>query len=258
MCKKVLLSFDTEEFDMPRERGGEISVEEGVKISSEGIGKILKILRKKKVKATFFVTGNFAKYNPELVEKIIADGHEVGAHGVDHFVRKNGEIGEAKKILEKVTKKKVVGWRQPRMGKIDYKELRRCGYKYDSSVNPAFIPGRYNNSKISREPFTVNGILEIPASVATFLRIPTFWLALHLFPFWFYKFLAKRALKETGLFVVYFHPWEFTDLYKFKIIPWYVKWNSGEKLEKRLEKLIEKLSDCDFVTYDELDSVFVK
>ena len=38
---KVLLSFDIEEFDLPRERGASISLAEGVKISSEGTEKIL-------------------------------------------------------------------------------------------------------------------------------------------------------------------------------------------------------------------------
>ena len=39
--KKVLLSFDVEEFDLPKEHGGEISLEEGVKVSAEGLEKIL-------------------------------------------------------------------------------------------------------------------------------------------------------------------------------------------------------------------------
>ena len=35
----VLLSFDVEEFDLPREHGAEISLEEGVKVSAEGLEK---------------------------------------------------------------------------------------------------------------------------------------------------------------------------------------------------------------------------
>ena len=62
---KILLSFDVEEFDLPREHGGEISLEEGVKVSSDGLSKILELLERCEVRATFFVTGNFAKINPE-------------------------------------------------------------------------------------------------------------------------------------------------------------------------------------------------
>ncbi|MBQ3306474.1 polysaccharide deacetylase family protein [Candidatus Saccharibacteria bacterium] len=255
----VLLSFDIEEFDFPKERDEEISVEDGVKVSKKGAEKILKILEKTNVKATFFVTGNFARLEPDLVKKMIADGHEVGAHGVNHFNPTKKDIAEAKKILEKITGKKVNGWRQPRMQKIDYSELARCGYLYDSSMNPAFIPGRYNNSKISRTPYEIKTkhgkILEIPASVATFMRVPTFWLALHLFPLGLYKRFAKMSLKKTGYFVTYFHPWEFTrELSSFDIVPGYIKRNSGEKLERRLESVIKTLksSGHEFRTYSEV------
>ena len=71
MSGKVMLSFDVEEFDLPREHGGKISVEEGAEVSAEGLKKILELLEKYKVKATFFVTGNFAKCQPELVKRIV-------------------------------------------------------------------------------------------------------------------------------------------------------------------------------------------
>lgn len=252
---QVLLSFDIEEFDYPRERGQKFSLEEGIKVSKEGTIKILDLLKKQDVKATFFTTGNFAENEPEIIKRMIKDGHEVAAHGVDHFSPKKTDIKNAKKILEKISGQKIFGWRQPRMQKIDYSELSRNGYMYDSSVNPAFIPGRYNNLKVSKRPYYItiddkSSILEIPASAATFMRIPTFWLALHLFPYIFYRTLAKNSLKKTRLFVTYFHPWEFTDLSKFKIVPWYIKKNSNEKLVKRLEKLIKELKkDNEFITY---------
>lgn len=255
MKREILLSFDIEEFDFPKERGQSISVEDGVFVSKLGTEKILKILKRQKVKATFFVTGNFAKFAPETVKQMVKDGHEVAAHGVDHFVRRKTDIKEAKTILEKVTRQEVLGWRQPRMQKINYDELSKQGYLYDSSINPAFIPGRYNNAKLKRTPYKISAkprsILEIPASTATFMRVPLFWLALHLFPFWLYRLLAKMSLKKTGLFVTYFHPWEFTDLSKFSIVPWYIKLNSNHKLEKRLEKLIINLkkSGCNFVRF---------
>lgn len=253
--KKALLSFDIEEFDFPRERGEKISLKEGVAVSKTGLERILKVLAETDVKATFFVTGNFAKTEPMMIRRMVREGHEIAAHGVDHFVQKKTDIKNAKKILEKITRRRIYGWRQPRMQKIDYDELRKNGYKYDSSVNPAFIPGRYNNSKISRKPFLVSGILEIPASVATIMRVPLFWLSLHLFPFSIYVLFAKMAARKTGYFVTYAHPWEFSDaLASFKIVPWYIKHNSGVKLEKRLTKLISSLkeSDFEFTTYKNL------
>ena len=260
--RNVFLSFDIEEFDFPRERGEEISLEEGIRVSAKGTRTILDVLERTGVKATFFVTGNFAKEKPKIIAEMVRSGHEVAAHGVDHFVQKETDIEEAKRILENVTKSelekiyKIRGWRQPRMGKIDYKELKKHGYKYDSSLNPAFIPGRYNNLKMKTKPFlTKEGILEIPASVALKIRVPMFWLALHLFPFGLYLGFTKSILRKTGTFVTYFHPWEFYDLSVFPIVPGYIKHNSGRKLEKRLEKLILKLrkGGAEFKTFSKLE-----
>ena len=249
---KVLLSFDVEEFDLPREHGEEISLEKGVEVSSGGLIKILNLLKKHGVKATFFTTGNFAKINPDLVLKIAEDGHEIACHGVDHFKPKKSDIEESKKVIEKVSKTKVFGYRQPRMFKISYGDLKNNGYKYDSSVNPAFIPGRYNHFDVPRRPFLKNGVLEIPTSVATFMRVPLFWLTLHLFPKGMYLKFAKMSIKKTGYLATYFHPWEFADeLKSYKVVPFYIKKNSGDKLIDRLDFLILNLKKqgYDFETY---------
>lgn len=251
--KKVMLSFDVEEFDLPREHGAEISLEEGVRVSSEGLEKVLSLCKKKEVKATFFVTGNFAKTRPDLVKKIVKEGHEVACHGVDHSEPKETDIGESKKVVEKVAGVKVVGYRQPRMFKICYGELKRCGYLYDSSVNPAWVPGRYNHLDVPRRPFKRDGVVEIPVSVANVMRMPLFWLALHMMPLKVYVRMAKGALRKTGYFTTYFHPWEFANLDTFAVVPGYIRKNSGDKLVGRLDYLIEELKKAggEFVTYSE-------
>lgn len=258
---RVLLSFDVEEFDLPREHNGEISVEDGVKVSSGGLLKILDLLKRKGVKATFFVTGNFARISPELVRRIKDEGHEVACHGVDHFEPKKSDIKESVKILKKVVGGKIYGYRQPRMFKISYEDLREAGYKYDSSVNPAFIPGRYNHFDVPRKPFVKNGVLEIPTSVATFMRVPLFWLALHLFSKRLYLKLALMAANKTGYFATYFHPWEFSDeLAGYEEVSGYIKKNSGDKLVERLEFVIDGLvkKGLVFETYDELADSYLK
>lgn len=245
---RVLLSFDVEEFDLPREHGGEISLEEGVKVSADGLEKILNLLARCDVKATFFVTGNFAKMRPDLVKKIVSDGHEVGCHGVDHFEPRPTDIAQSKEMVEEVTGVKVYGYRQPRMFKIDYAELGKHGFLYDSSINPAWIPGRYNHRDVARKPFMKQGVVEVPVSVVTGLRIPLFWLALHLYPVAVYLAGAKRSLKETGYFATYYHPWEFSELLKgYGMVPSYIKLHSGEKMIARLEKVILGLKKRGYV-----------
>lgn len=250
---EVLLSFDVEEFDLPRERGAEISLKRGVEVSSEGLARILEVLERTGVKATFFCTGNFARLRPKTMQKIVQAGHEVACHGVDHFRPAKTDVEKSKELVEKAAGVKVRGYRQPRMMKIDYAELKRCGYVYDSSINPALIPGRYNHLNVPRQPFVKGEVVEIPTSVATFARVPLFWLALHLFPLRIYVKLARMALKHDGYFATYFHPWEFAELMEFSVVPGYIKHNSGMKLVGRLEKVIDELkrAGADFVGYGE-------
>lgn len=45
---------------------------------------ILDALKKHDVKATFFVVGNFLETSPEIVKRMIAEGHTVGNHTYHH------------------------------------------------------------------------------------------------------------------------------------------------------------------------------
>ncbi len=46
--------------------------------------KILDTLKEKNVSAIFFLTGDYAKKEPELVKRMIAEGHTLGNHGMTH------------------------------------------------------------------------------------------------------------------------------------------------------------------------------
>lgn len=51
-------------------------------------GKILDVLKKYNMKATFFLLEGNMKRNPELVKRIIAEGNTIGLHGVTHNISK--------------------------------------------------------------------------------------------------------------------------------------------------------------------------
>lgn len=253
--KKILLSFDTEEFDGPREHGVEYTLEEGMQVSRAGTEKILDCLKKTGVRATFFCTANFAEQAPDLMQRILDEGHEVACHGCDHFKPKASDFEESKRRVEGVTGIEAHGYRQPRMFPVDDAELERMGYHYNSSLNPAFIPGRYMHLDTPRTCFMKQGVLQIPASVTPTLRIPLFWLALHLFPEKLYYRLVKRVLKKVGYFVTYFHPWEFYELNahpEFKM-PFIIRHHSGDVLSGRLERFIERLKQDgnEFISYED-------
>ena len=48
-------------------------------------GMILDVLKDKDVKALFFVTGSYVENHPELVRRILAEGHALGNHSEDHI-----------------------------------------------------------------------------------------------------------------------------------------------------------------------------
>lgn len=251
----ILLSFDTEEFDVPREHGVEFSLEEGMKVSRIGTNRILDCLKANDVRATFFCTANFAENAPDILQRIIDEGHEVACHGCDHFEPKATDFEQSKIRVEKVIGRPTYGYRQPRMFPTDEKEIKRMGYLYNSSLNPAFIPGRYMHLTTPRTWFMKDGVMQIPASVTPWLRIPLFWLALHNFPQWFYHALVKRVVRHDGYFNTYFHPWEFYELKEhpeFKI-PFIIRRNSGLQMVERLDKLIKTLKNIgeEFITYKE-------
>lgn len=50
----------------------------------EATAPILDTLAKHKVRATFFITGEYIKRYPDLVRRIVAEGHEVGNHTYSH------------------------------------------------------------------------------------------------------------------------------------------------------------------------------
>lgn len=251
----ALLSFDTEEFDVPRENGVDISLEDSMAISKYGTSRILDVLKENRVKATFFCTTTFATNAPEIMRRIIDEGHEVAAHGCDHWQPQASDVKNSKEGLERMTGVTVKGYRQPRMFPVSDEDIARCGYRYNSSLNPAFIPGRYMHLSEPRTCFMKGDVLQIPASVTPRLRFPLFWLAYHHLPGALYRRLAKMVLRHDGYFVTYFHPWEFYDLKEhpeFRM-PFIIRNNSGRRMTERLDRLVKmlKADGRQFVTYTE-------
>ena len=240
--RTLCLSFDFEECDLPREAGVEFPIEDGMRVSVEGAAAVLDILDRQNVKATFFCTLNFAERAPEIMRRIIAGGHELAAHGVDHFRQTAEDPFRCREGLKRLYGVEVAGYRQPRMFPVDDAALKAAGYLYNSSLNPAFIPGRYCHFDVPRRPFVKAGLLQIPASVTPILRFPLFWLSLHLLPACVYHALVRYVLRHDARVVTYFHPWEFSDELARRAkelkVPALVRPHLGSSMRRRLENFI--------------------
>lgn len=236
----ILLSFDIEEFDVPAEHQVDLPLEEQIRISVEGTTKILDCLLQNQVKATFFCTVNFALHAPEIIKRIQMEGHEIASHGYYHSSFELADLRKSRKVLESMIGTTVNGYRQPRMMPVPEKAIYEAGYRYNSSLNPTFIPGRYMKLSTPRTYFMEEGVLQIPASVTPFMRFPLFWLSCHNLPFSLYRWMCKRTLRHDGYLVTYFHPWEFYPLSNHPEwkIPFIIRNHSGEGMVRRLDALI--------------------
>lgn len=100
---------------------------------------ILDVLKKHNAKAVFFLVGNFIESSPELVKRMIKDGHTVGNHTYTHpdmsqisdkTAFKN-ELTKLEKLYEKTTGQKMKKFYRPPQGKYSENNLemaKELGY----------------------------------------------------------------------------------------------------------------------------------
>jgi cellulose synthase/poly-beta-1,6-N-acetylglucosamine synthase-like glycosyltransferase/peptidoglycan/xylan/chitin deacetylase (PgdA/CDA1 family)/spore germination protein YaaH len=84
---------------------------------------ILDILKAKNVKATFFLIGENAEANPGLVQRILAEGHELGNHTYTHPDLANTppqavalELNATQRLIEALTGRSLLLFRPPYLG----------------------------------------------------------------------------------------------------------------------------------------------
>ncbi len=251
----ILLSFDIEEFDVPLEHQVDLPMEEQIRISVVGTNRILDCLQHAGTNATFFCTANFAVQAPAVMQRILSEGHEIASHGYYHSTFEVADLKKSKDKLEELCGVKIRGYRQARMMPVSESEIYKAGYKYNSSLNPTFIPGRYMNLSVPRTCFLKEQVLQIPASVTPLVRFPLFWLSYHNLPARLYRWLCLRTLRTDRYLVTYFHPWEFYPLKEHPELkmPFIIRNNSGEDMVKRLGDFISyfKSKKHSFLTYSE-------
>jgi len=224
-----------------------------------GITKLLELFRKHDIKATFFVPGEVAVKNEQIVRVVSQEGHEVGCHGSAHekneclltMSQQMAKIKEATEIIQKQTGRRPKGFRAPclRANGETVRVLERLGYVYDSSVLPSIVPGYYGyptflskpyhpsftslaekgESKILEFPVSVNPILRVPFSAAWMRNLGLRWVKLGI----------RMNFDRANPVVFYVHPRDVTPLPRIKGLPWHVYKNTGYRTIEMLDKIIE-------------------
>jgi polysaccharide deacetylase family protein (PEP-CTERM system associated) len=192
------------------------------------VDRVLSLLARHHVVATFFVLGEVAAAQPALVRLIASLGHEIACHGYDHSLVSSlspcqfrASVGKAKHLLEDLTSKAVVGYRAPTFSMSSarswaYSTLAELGFTYDSSVYP-INHDRYGEPSAPRTvhivyPGPPHPLLEVPIGTLRLLGVN-----------WpiggggYFRLLPARLVQwgihrvnavESQPVVFYLHPWE--------------------------------------------------
>lgn len=102
--------------------------------------KILDVLKKHQVTAAFFLVGNYIESDPQLVKRMVKEGHVVGNHTYTHPDMSeistkedfSNELGKMEDAYEKVTGEKMKRFYRPPQGKYSEENLKmaqQLGYK---------------------------------------------------------------------------------------------------------------------------------
>lgn len=133
-----------------------------------GVPRLLRILGRHQVRATFFVPGWTARRYPDTVRAIVDGGHEIAHHGYLHEPLAGADskteadwLDRGLEALEAVAGVRPVGYRAP-MWELTYNSprlLAERGFLYDSSLMDADVPYE----------------LSVPDSRTSLVEIPIQW-----------------------------------------------------------------------------------
>ncbi len=251
MRPQIMITLDVEECDIPTEYGYDLPLEEQLSVSRKGVEAFMNLMDRYEIPVTIFCTGVYAEANADWI-KALHPRHALASHGYyhGHFDPKI-DLKSSKDLLEKLSGKPIYGFRMARMQYVPEEEIVKAGYIYHSSLNPTWIPGRYDHRDKPMKAFFEKGLWQVPASVTPRFRIPLFWLAFKNFPHFLYKYFTRASLRN-GFLNLYFHPWEFTNLDAYPL-PAHVKRGHEGGLLEKMERYLRWLKSedlGDFITMD--------
>jgi peptidoglycan/xylan/chitin deacetylase (PgdA/CDA1 family) len=245
MSRKVLLTFDIEEFDLLDACGMPTDASQRYALSEQGLAAICELADQHRIRCTFFITAEFASRVPERIRQIGAE-HEIAVHGYSHGHDYDGmderqvfrHLGAAKQYLEQLTGRQVNGFRAPRLRAPPLRVLSDLGFRYDSSLHPTIVPGRYNHWFRDRRLTREQGCMEIPISVTPWVRLPFTWAGFRLLPLEYSRICSRLTMIVDRRINIYFHSWEFVEL-RDRRIPYVMRKNTGERLREKLGRYIQ-------------------
>lgn len=188
------------------------------------VERILALLEHHRTSATFFTLGWVAERYPQMVQRIVAGGHELASHGYGHERASDlsprsfrEDITRARGLLSDIGGVEVTGYRAPSFsigaGNLwAFDVLAEAGYRYSSSL----FPIRHDHYGMPDAPRFAHRVrdelLEVPATTVQLAgrNLPCSgggWF--RLMPYALSRWMIRRVnCVDAQAAVFYMHPWE--------------------------------------------------
>jgi polysaccharide deacetylase family protein (PEP-CTERM system associated) len=233
-------------------------------------GRLLDLLAEYGVRGTFFVQTLVAEKFPELIHRIVREGHEIGSHGHRHIPlfrlqpsSFSEDLRRSLEILRPFDPHPILGYRAPdfslrqdTLWALDI--LRDQGLRYSSSIFP-FRGRRYGMAKAPIHVHQIfDGLMEIPLSVIRFAGRN--WPVagggyFRLMPYRATRWVIKKINSDARPAVVYLHPYELDDREMLRFrgrIPWRLYWSQSLNRRRSKSKLRLLFKDFQFAPIREV------
>jgi polysaccharide deacetylase family protein (PEP-CTERM system associated) len=188
--------------------------------------RVLDLFAEHGMKATFFTLGWIAERHPQLLRRIIREGHEPASHGWAHFRADEhspeafrADIRRTKATLEDIGGVAIAGYRAAsfsigRRNQWAFAILAEEGYAYSSSVYPVRhdLYGMPEAPRFPFRPMAGHGFREFP--VTSLRRLGRNWPCggggwFRLLPYAVSAAALRAVHGDDGrACIFYFHPWE--------------------------------------------------
>jgi peptidoglycan-N-acetylglucosamine deacetylase len=196
-----------------------------------GVPRLLDLLAREEIAATFFTPGHTAASFPEVCRELAAQGHELAHHGYLHLdtmaideATARAEIERGLEAIEDVAGRPPVGYRAPGFGVSSHtlELLVEYGFEYDSSLmgadyEPYYV--RVGDRVAAELPFTTGEettLVELPTLISMVdapqmeFRAQPLLPGLHanekIYETWREEFDWMRERVPDGVLVVILHP----------------------------------------------------
>ena len=249
----ILLTFNIVNIESETKNNIPVSDEVRLKITEANTRSILRILDIHETKATFFIEISITEKLHHLVKSISVQGHEIA------FYNKNADIAQIEKIknqTEYFLNKQIRGIRQKEIS-INVDQLKLMGFSYISNIDHADILFPLKRLKRVCEIVEENGVSIIPESISPYSQLPYNDFIFQILPMKYYQNMVFETLKNDEFVLIYLDSWQFTDIKKHQFkVPLYRKYNSGKKMEDKLEEFLSWLNGKEMATSRMKDYLF--